>query len=156
MRKTLRLLLTCTCLSPVVLGAPNIASQGGESQPPQGAIRPSGKLSPVDLPSLAKIKFQQALDAALAKAPGSVIKAELEVDDGVLMYSFEIVGANKRITEVDIDAGNATVLGTEDESGGEKSSSGNEKNPGRTTSRPVRLRTRPAPVTRTHAVALRC
>jgi uncharacterized membrane protein YkoI len=46
--------------------------------------------------------------------PGTVLKAELEVEDGCLMYSFEIVGAGKKITEVEIDAGNGKVLETED------------------------------------------
>lgn len=124
-------MLAFTCLSAVVLGATNIVAAGEKNEAPKGSIRPSGKLKPVDLPSLAKITFQQALDAALAKAPGAVIKAELEVEDGILMYSFEIVGTNKGITEVEIDAGNGTVLGTEDESAEEKSASGSEKKPGK-------------------------
>jgi uncharacterized membrane protein YkoI len=86
-----------------------------EKKAPAGSIRPAGTVAPSDLPGLAKITFQQALSAALKKAPGSIIKAELEVEDGNLMYSFEIVGANKKITEVEIDAGNGKVLNTEDE-----------------------------------------
>ena len=124
-------MLTLTCLSAVVLGATNMAMAGEKNEPPRGSIRPSGKLKPVDLPGLAKITFRQALDAALARAPGSVIKAELEVEDGVLMYSFEIAGANKTITEVEIDAGNGTLLGTEDESTETRTASGNEKKPGK-------------------------
>ena len=68
-----------------------------------------------DLPGLAKITFQQAVAAALKAAPGSIIQAELEVEGGNLMYSFRIVGANKKITEVEIDAGNGRVLDTEKE-----------------------------------------
>jgi uncharacterized membrane protein YkoI len=67
-------------------------------------------VKPADLPNLAKISFEAALRTALAAAPGSVIKAELEVEDGNLMYSFEIVGADKKIKEVEIDAGNGRVL----------------------------------------------
>lgn len=74
------------------------------------SIRPQGEVKSADLPGLAKISFDAALRAALAAAPGSVIKAELEVEDGNLMYSFEIVGANKKVTEVEIDAGNGKVL----------------------------------------------
>lgn len=80
-----------------------------------GSIRPTGKVAPIDLPGLAKISFQQALVAALTKAPGSVIQAELEVEDGNLMYSFEIVSVDRKIKEVEIDAGNGKVLNTEDE-----------------------------------------
>lgn len=85
-----------------------------------GSIRPTGKMKPADLPALAKISFEDAMKAALAAAPGKIIKAELEVEDGNLMYSFEIVGARKAITEVEIDAGNGKVLGTEQEEAGEK------------------------------------
>lgn len=86
-----------------------------EAKASPGSIRPTGQVAPADLPGLAKISFQQALAAALAKSPGSVIKAELEIEDGNLMYSFEIVGRNKKITEVEIDAGNGKVLNTENE-----------------------------------------
>ena len=75
-----------------------------------GSIRPAGKIKSADLPGLAKISFEAALRTALAAVPGSVIKAELEVEDGNLMYSFEIVGADKKIKEVEIDAGNGKVL----------------------------------------------
>lgn len=42
-----------------------------------------------------------------------MIKAELEVERGTLRYSFQIVGKDKTITE--IDAGNGKVLQTEKE-----------------------------------------
>jgi uncharacterized membrane protein YkoI len=75
-----------------------------------GSIRPEGKPGPAALAALAKIPLATALKAALAAVPGSVIKAELEVEDGNLQYSFEIVGADKKVTEVEIDAGNGKVL----------------------------------------------
>ena len=78
--------------------------------PAVGSIRPEGKIKPADLPALAKVSFAAALNTALAAAPGAVIKAELEVEDGNLMYSFEIVGADHKIKEVEIDAGNGKVL----------------------------------------------
>ena len=85
-----------------------------------GSIRPAGQVKPADLPSLAKIGFEEAMKAALAAAPGKIIKAELEVEDGNLLYSFEIVGANKSITEVEIDAGNGRVLGMDKEDAGKE------------------------------------
>ena len=78
--------------------------------PAVGSIRPEGKIKPADLPALAKVSFAAALNTALAAAPGAVIKAELEVEDGNLMYSFEIVGTNHKVKEVEIDAGNGKVL----------------------------------------------
>ena len=38
-----------------------------------------------------------------------------KVEDGCLQYSFEIVGADKSITEVEIDAGDGKVLDTDKE-----------------------------------------
>jgi uncharacterized membrane protein YkoI len=88
-------------------------SDAKEAPSAPGSIRPKGEIKPKDLPALAKISFTAALEIALKTAPGSVIKAELEVEDGNLQYSFEIVGADKVITEVEIDAGNGKVLGTD-------------------------------------------
>jgi uncharacterized membrane protein YkoI len=85
-----------------------------------GSIRPAGHVKPSELPALAKISFDDAMKAALAAAPGSIIKAELEVEDGNLMYSFEIVGAHKAITEVEIDAGNGKVLAMDKEDAGKE------------------------------------
>jgi uncharacterized membrane protein YkoI len=42
-----------------------------------------------------------------------VILGELEVEDGNLQYSFDIVGADKSVTEVEIDAGDGKVLATD-------------------------------------------
>jgi uncharacterized membrane protein YkoI len=41
------------------------------------------------------------------------VTGELEVEDGNLQYSFDIVGADKKVTEVEIDAGNGKVLATD-------------------------------------------
>jgi uncharacterized membrane protein YkoI len=115
MNKLLRFLAASGCLAALMFG-PTAKSAAAEEKKSEavGSIRPKGEVAPADLPGLAKITFQQAMTAALAKVKGSIIKAELEVEDGNLMYSFEIVGANKKITEVEIDAGNGKVLGTED------------------------------------------
>lgn len=78
-----------------------------------GSIRVADRPSAATLPSLAKIDLVAATKAALASVPGHVLKAELEVEEGSLVYSVEIVGANAAITEVHIDAGDARVLGTE-------------------------------------------
>ncbi|MEI6862323.1 MAG: PepSY domain-containing protein [Verrucomicrobiota bacterium] len=78
-----------------------------------GSIRPIGKVKPADLPALAKISFDDARRAALAAVPGAVILGELEVEDGNLQYSFDIVGTDKSVTEVEIDAGDGKVLATD-------------------------------------------
>jgi hypothetical protein len=117
MKNILRLLCAAGCLAALVVGSVLHAADKAEKPAPKASIRPTGEVKPAALPALAKISFQQALAAALKAAPGSVIKAELEVEDGNLTYSFEIVGADKAITEVEIDAGNGQVLATDKESG---------------------------------------
>jgi len=83
----------------------------GEKETSPASIQPAGKVAPADLPGLAKIDFQQATAAALAAAPGgSVLKAELKIDDGGLVYAFKIAGADKKLREVLIDAGNGKVI----------------------------------------------
>ncbi len=81
-----------------------------EKDAPKGSIRPTGDLTTAQMAALAKVSFTDALKTALAAAPGVVVKAELEVEDGNLQFSFEIVGADKKTTEVEIDAGNGKVL----------------------------------------------
>ena len=114
MKKRLNLFFAATCIAALAIGTTCRAADK-EKEAPKGSIRPTGEVKPQDLPGLAKITFQQALAAALKASPGSVITAELEVEGGNLMYSFRIVGANKKITEVEIDAGNGKVLNTESE-----------------------------------------
>lgn len=76
-----------------------------------GSIQVEGKHHKrAELAALAKISFDDALKAAEARVPGSVIKAELEAEHHTLMYSFEILGADKTVAEVEIDAGNGKVL----------------------------------------------
>ena len=90
-------------------------ASAAENSAPKGSIRPKGDLKPAEMVALAKISFADALKAALVAAPGNVVKAELEVEDGNLQFSFEIVGADKKSTEVEIDAGNGKVLAVDKE-----------------------------------------
>jgi len=76
----------------------------------KSSIRADDKTKPAELPALAKIPFADALKTALAAVPGKLLKAELEVEDGGLQYSAEIVTPGKKITEVEIDAGNGRIL----------------------------------------------
>ena len=116
MNKLLRLLFAVSCAAALFLALATAGRAADkEKDAPKGSIRPTGEVKPADLPSLAKITFPQAVAAALKASPGSIIQAELEVEGGTLMYSFRIVGADKKITEVEIDAGNGKVLDTEKE-----------------------------------------
>lgn len=73
-------------------------------------VRPPADTKRVDLPALAKITFAQASQTASNAVPGNIIKAELEIEDGNLLYSFEIVTHQRVVMEVEIDAGDGKVL----------------------------------------------
>lgn len=66
----------------------------------------SSQLQPVALPAQARITRSQAAQTALAQAPRGVIKdAELENDDGNLIWSFDIATpGSKTLTEINVDA----------------------------------------------------
>ncbi len=84
-----------------------------------GSIHPKAHPSVTAQLTHAKVSFETALRAALAHQSGSAIKGELEVEDGSLVYSFDIVTAAGDVAEVEIDAGTAAILGSEIEKAGE-------------------------------------
>jgi hypothetical protein len=61
-------------------------------------------------PDMAKISLDQAMQTAVAAVPGRVLKAELEDEDGFLVYGIEVAGRDQVVTEVKIDAGSGKVL----------------------------------------------
>ena len=63
----------------------------------------------------AKISMAKAKEIALKQAPGKIKSAELEREHGKLIYSFDI-DTSKGITEVNVDAINGKVVGTQHES----------------------------------------
>jgi len=63
-----------------------------------------------EFPDLAKIDFLQAAKAALKKVKGKLLKAELENENGFLVYGFGVVTKDKAIVDVKVDAGSGTIL----------------------------------------------
>lgn len=63
-----------------------------------------------ELAKVAKISDADARAAATAAVPGTVVKSELENEDGNVVYEVEIKGADGKVTEVIVDAGNGKVL----------------------------------------------
>jgi len=63
-----------------------------------------------DFPDLAKIDFVHAAKAALKKVKGKVLKAELENENGFLVYGFGVVTKDKTIVDVKVDAGSGSIL----------------------------------------------
>lgn len=72
------------------------------------------------LVKLAKVSLVDAIKAAQKGVPGTPVSAELEGEDGFLVYSVDIATASQTI-EVIVDAGTGKVLQTEvDEEEGEE------------------------------------
>lgn len=64
----------------------------------------------------AAIGPDSATQLAKAAVPGRITKAELEREDGVLLYSFDIeVAGEPGITEIHVDAGTGVILSNEKE-----------------------------------------
>jgi hypothetical protein len=65
------------------------------------------------LAGLATTKPEQAKAAALAAVPGTAGAAQLENENGYVVYGVEVTGADGKIVDVKVDAGNGTVLAQE-------------------------------------------
>jgi len=110
MKKTTCYLATIILVALPLLGFAEDHDDENSASKTPASIQLSESIEKTELPKLAQVTFDQALAAARAAVPGAVIKAELEVENGGLMYSFEIVTANREVKEVEIDAGNGRVL----------------------------------------------
>jgi uncharacterized membrane protein YkoI len=86
---------------------------------------------------MAKISIDSAVSAALTKVPGKAVRAELQNENGFLVYGVEIAKADHQFVDVKVDAGNGKVLkidqdppdkgGRENESGGDSDRGHEEK-----------------------------
>ncbi|WNM59947.1 PepSY domain-containing protein [Candidatus Nitrospira allomarina] len=73
----------------------------------------------------ASVTMEEAIKTATTQFPGKVLEAELESEDGKVMYEVEIVNASGEIREFEIDAQSGKVLSSEleDEDGHENGAS---------------------------------
>ncbi len=79
-------------------------------QPPKGTAKSA-------LAGMAKISQADAEKAAVASQAGDVQKTELEVEDGCLIYEVKVKGADSKVREVMVDAGDGKILGDDDKHG---------------------------------------
>lgn len=61
-------------------------------------------------PQYRRITIEQAMAIALQRVPGQVVKAELDYDDGMLVYEIDIRTAEGRKYELKIDANTGAIL----------------------------------------------
>jgi uncharacterized membrane protein YkoI len=94
----------------VVVGVGFAKSDGGDVR--EGTIRIENQVE-ADFPAMARIKTDQAMQAALGAVQGRILKTELEDEDGFLVYGVEVVTPSKTIMDVKVDAGTGKVLAME-------------------------------------------
>jgi len=105
----------------VVAAAVMVVAACGGSEDLRCSIHASKTAKKQELAAMARIPEQAARNAALAslKVPEgktTVKESELEVEDGCLVYSFDLrVAGEKGVREVLVDAGDGKVLKTEHE-----------------------------------------
>ncbi len=73
------------------------------------------KSDQANLASQAKITREQAEKTALKKAKGAFEEGELEMENGKLVYSFDIRNKKGTITEVQVDAKTGKIVSVEEE-----------------------------------------
>jgi uncharacterized membrane protein YkoI len=77
----------------------------------QGTIRlPNDGNQEAAQASLAKLTVQQAITAALSRQSGTVLRVELQNEDGFLVYNVELASADKKVHEIKVDAGDGSIL----------------------------------------------
>ncbi len=70
----------------------------------------SQKSDQVAMQKEAKISMKEARSIALKKAPGKIASAELERENGKLIYSFDIKSGKGAVTEVNVNAMNGEIV----------------------------------------------
>jgi uncharacterized membrane protein YkoI len=65
--------------------------------------------------SMAKVSMASAINAALKEVQGKVLRAELENENGYLVYGIEIAKTDHQIVEVKVDAGDGKILKVEND-----------------------------------------
>jgi len=98
----------------VTLILPALSERGSWSREDETKINSSLRVPPAQamVARLAIVKIEDAVAAARGAASGTVIGAELENEDGGLVWSIEVAG-DTQVLEVVIDAGNKRVLAVE-------------------------------------------
>jgi uncharacterized membrane protein YkoI len=90
----------------IALGGTAISA---EQANPAGSIKIVNK-GEADFASMAKVSMGSAINAALGEVQGKVLRAELENENGYLVYGIEIVKTDHQIVDVKIDAGDGKIL----------------------------------------------
>jgi uncharacterized membrane protein YkoI len=80
-----------------------------------GTEKVKGEESKMTLDKLAKISAEKAQSLALQKAPGKILESDLEVENGLLIYSYNIQTNDHRIMEVQTNAKDGSIVIAQEE-----------------------------------------
>ncbi len=107
--KVLQFLIVALSAAALTWGTPALSSANGG----KGRDKEETK-EKVKMAASAKFKIQEAVEAALAKVPGTVIEAELEEVPRVT-WEVEIVTTDGKLMDVLVDVDTGAVVGVEEE-----------------------------------------
>jgi uncharacterized membrane protein YkoI len=89
------------------------------------------KVKESSLQKLAKVSPDSAITLAFQKAPGKIVESDLEVENGLLVYSYDIQSKEDKIIEVQIDAISGSVVSTKEETPANEKAEKSETNLGK-------------------------
>ena len=100
--------------------APSDAERDGTTEDAKGSENEAGDerseaAEEQKLQSLAKIDRSQAEQTALKEVPGTVKEAELDDENGYVVWEIEVAADGGSYREVEVDAGNGRILAQEAE-----------------------------------------
>ena len=111
-----KLLLTGLATATVAGSQVTLLADEPKNEPPiRGMVQlqQEGEQQQRTYSSLAKITLQQATTVASNAQSGNISKAELQNEDGFLVYNVVVVSPDKKIHEIKVDAGNGSILRTD-------------------------------------------
>jgi|SRR5208337_611434 len=86
-----------------------IAQAFAHQAKPMGSIKVKS-YDEAGLADMTRIPLDSAVKVALQAVPGKALKAKLKNEYGSLVYEVEVIKTDKRIIDVEVDAGNEKVL----------------------------------------------
>lgn len=107
-------------------------AQSGQGQTPKEptfacSIKVPSGTKDADVQKLAKISDAQARDAAQKAVAGTVVRSEIENENGCAVYGVEIKSADGKVHDIKVDAGTGTVVHQEVGKGSAEHEGGKEE-----------------------------
>src|SRR5512140_2603118 len=107
--------LTMSCLVALAAaaGCAAPANSPGPNSPGSTSPEKTSNAEKVALLGGAKVDMDAAIKAALAKVPGRAVDTELHTKNGKTVWEIDVVSADNKVTEVDVDATTGAVIDSE-------------------------------------------